>query len=260
MDLNQVYEADCAEFMDGMEPDTVDLTVTSPPYDDLREYHGFKFDSSATIGGLYRVTKPGGICVWIVGDKVNGGHSLTSFRHGLLFAELGWVMHDVMIYQKQNTPFTRPMAYTKSFEYMFVASKGKPKTFNPLTQTSKWAGYRAQRTARMPDGSLKQLGPSKVNPVKVRTNVWPYSTGMGNTTTDKYAYEHPAMFPEKLAEDHVRSWSNPGDLVFDPMCGAGTTLKMAKLCGRRWVGCDISAEYVEIARRRTDEARQSKLA
>ena len=257
---NQVYQAECADMMSAMEPESVDLTVTSPPYDDLREYHGYEFSARAVISGLHRVTKKGGVCVWVVGDKVNGGHSLTSFRQGLMFAQAGWTMHDVMIYQKKNVPFTRPLAYTKSFEYMFVASRGKPKTFNPIRTKSKWEGHYAQRTARMPDGSLKKLGPSTVQPTKVLGNVWAYSTGLGNTTCDKYAFEHPAMFPEKLAEDHVRSWSNPGDLVFDPMCGSGTTLKMAKMNGRRWLGCDVSEEYKVLAERRVADAKQTKFS
>lgn len=256
-----IYSENCMDVMDCM-GEEVDLTLTSPPYDSMRKYSGYEFDARAVIRKLLDVTKPGGACVWVVGDKVeNGAVTLTSFKQGLMFQEAGWTVTDVMAYHKRNAFFKRPGAYVKAFEYMFVCSKGRPKTFNPLVVPCKRAGHTrtTPTTSRRPDGGMRIKPPHTTKPTKMRTNVWSYSSGFGNTTRDRYAYDHPAMFPEKLAEDHIRSWSNPGDLVFDPMCGSGTTLKMAKLLGRRWTGCDVSARYAEIARRRTAEACQKKL-
>ncbi|MDA7990794.1 MAG: site-specific DNA-methyltransferase [Gammaproteobacteria bacterium] len=237
-----------------MPPESVDLTVTSPPYDNLRDYRGYAFRFEAVAEGLFRVTKKGGVVVWVVGDKViKGGRTLTSFRQGLSFQEAGFQMHDVMIYQKKNTPFMRSNAYTNCYEFMFVLSKGAPTTFNPLKEKTARNGYEMLVHNKKADGvNKKTLGELKKE--KTKTNIWQYAVGLGGTTSDKIAFTHPAVFPEKLALDQIRSWSNPGDLVFDPMCGSGTTCKMAMLSGRNWIGVDISEEYAELARRRMQES------
>lgn len=249
---NRIYTANCAEFMsERMQPETVDLTVTSPPYDDMRDYQGYSFPFEDIAKGLYRITKDGGVVVWVVGDKIKGGRSLTSFRQALYFQELGFQCHDVMIYEKKNTPFMRKNAYTNAFEFMFILTKGKPKTFNPLVTVTQQSGFRR-------NGALYNKGADGVNrkrdivynEKKTRTNIWRYSVGLHGTTSDKFAFKHPAMFPEKLAEDHILSWSNAGDLVFDPMNGSGTTCKMAQKHQRKYIGVDISPEYCEIAARR----------
>ena len=247
--MNQLYHGDCVDIMAGMEADSVDMTLTSPPYDDLRTYNGYHFDFESIAKGLYRITKQGGVVVWVVGDKVkNGNRSLTAFRQGLFFQEVGFRMHDVMIYQKKNTPFFRSNAYTNAYEFMFVLSKGKPKTFNPLQITKQRisddvaVGDREGHRAYKPNPNTSLL--------KTKTNIWAYAVGLGGTTSDKIAFQHPAIFPEKLAEDHILSWTHPNDLVFDPMCGSGTTGKMALLNNRRFIGVDISAEYIAIAKER----------
>ena len=137
---NGFYIADCVEFMHAFADNTVDLTITSPPYDNLRNYHGYCFDYKAVADELYRITKHGGVVVWVVGDKISGGRTLTSFEHGLYFRDIGFLMHDVMIYQKKNTPFMRSNAYTNCYEFMFVLSKGKPAVFNPLKEQTKRHG------------------------------------------------------------------------------------------------------------------------
>lgn len=246
---NDLYVADCIDFMQQMKKESVDLTVTSPPYDDLRDYNGYTFDFENIAEGLFRVTKEGGIVVWVVGDKINGGFSLTSFRQGLFFQRIGFKMHDVMIYKKKNTPFMRNGAYTNCYEFMFVLAKGKPKTFNPLKEKTVRSGFEMLPANKKPDATYRKiLGELKKE--KTRTNIWSYAVGLGGTTSDKIAFEHPAVFPEKLAEDHILSWSKTGDLVFDPMCGSGTTCKMAMIHGRDFIGCDISKEYVKIAKQR----------
>ncbi len=239
----------CVDILRSWRRDIVQLTVTSPPYDKLRDYHGYEFPFEEIADELYRVTAEGGVVVWVVGDRIKGGRSLTSFRQALYFQEIGFSAHDIMIYQKKNTPFTRSNAYTNAYEMMFVLSKGKPKTFNPLKVPTQRHGYEMLTHNKLPDGiNKKKLGELKKE--KTRSNIWSYAVGLGGTTRDKIAFQHPAVFPEKLAEDHILSWSNPGDLVLDPMCGSGTTGKMALLKNRRFIGIDISPEYINIARQR----------
>ncbi|MCY4018993.1 MAG: site-specific DNA-methyltransferase [Chloroflexi bacterium] len=241
----------CVDVMRNWADGIIKLTVTSPPYDGLRDYKGYDFPFEEIANELFRVTAEGGVVVWVVGDRINGGRSLTSFRQALTFQRIGFTAHDVMIYQKKNTPFTRSNAYTNAYEMMFVLSKGKPATFNPLKAPTQRHGYEMLTHNKLPDGiNKKKLG--KLNKEKTRTNIWSYAVGLGGTTNDKIAFQHPAVFPEKLALDHILSWSNPGDLVLDPMCGSGTTGKMALLQGRAFIGIDISPEYIAIARQRLE--------
>ncbi|OGJ21502.1 restriction endonuclease [Candidatus Pacearchaeota archaeon RBG_13_36_9] len=257
--INEIYTGDCLKLMGEIRDNFVDLTITSPPYDDLRNYNGYSFEFERIAKELFRITKDRGIVVWVVGDRINGGYSMTSFKQALFFKQIGFQAHDVMIYKKKNTPFMRKGAYTNCYEFMFVLSKGKPKTFNALKEKTVRSGYELMPYNKRADGiNKKQLG--KLNKEKVKTNVWEYAVGLGGTTRDKIAFKHPAVFPEKLAEDHILSWSNEGDLVFDPMCGSGTTCKMAVLHRRNYIGCDISEEYCNIARERIKLVRsQQKL-
>ena len=252
MKFNYLVNQNCVDLMNSMEENSVDLTITSPPYDQLRNYEGYDFDFKSIAEGLFRITKEGGIVVWVVGDKIkNGNKSLTSFKHALYFQEIGFNVHDVMIYRKKNTPFMRSNAYTNCYEFMHIFSKGKPNTYNPIMIDTVRQGFEKMPTNKGPDGiNNKVLG--KLNSKKARTNIWEYAVGMHGTTSDKIAFEHPAVMPEKLAEDHILSWTNEEDLVFDPMCGSGTTCKMALKNNRKYIGCDISKEYIEIAKKRVD--------
>lgn len=252
--INEIYCTDCVDFMKKMKKDFVDLTVTSPPYDDLRNYNGYVFKCDEIAKELFRITKKGGVVVWVVGDKIkNGNKTLTSFKQALTFQSMGFNVHDVMIYKKKNTPFMRSNAYTNCYEYMFVFSKGSPKTFNPLKEPTVRNGYEMLVSNKKADGiNKKVLG--KLNKEKVKTNIWEYAVGLGGSTKDKIAFKHPAIFPENLAKDHILSWSNQGDLVFDPMCGSGTTCKIAMQHQRNYLGCDISQEYVDVAKKRIKSA------
>jgi site-specific DNA-methyltransferase (adenine-specific) len=251
------YVDDCVNFMSSMPCACVDLVVTSPPYDNLRNYKGYSFNFERIAEGLFKVIKEGGVVVWVVGDKINGGRSLTSFRQGIYFQEIGFTMHDVMIYEKKNTPFMRSNAYTNAFEFMFVLSKGKPKTFNPLKEKTVRSGLEMVVFNKGPD-AINKKNLKELKTEKTRTNIWKYAVGLGGTTSDKIAFKHPATFPEKLAQDHILSWSNEGDLVFDPMCGSGTTCKMAFLSNRKYLGTDISEEYIHIAKTRLKKAQKEK--
>ena len=265
---NDFYTGDCLAVMENWPEGFIDLTVTSPPYDDLRDYRDYDFDAEAIIKRLLAVTKEGGVVVWVVGDKINGGRSLTSFRHALAFQDAGFNVHDVMIYQKRNTPFFRSNAYTNAYELMVVAVKGKVNTFNPLTIETVRNGPEMLTHNKRSDGVNKKRM-SKLNPEKRLVNVWDegevgtshqevgniweYAVGLGGSTKDKIAFRHPAIFPERLALEHILSWSNPGDVILDPMCGSGTTCKVAYLFDRPFIGIDISSEYIEIAKERLSD-------
>ncbi|MFH1170526.1 MAG: site-specific DNA-methyltransferase [Candidatus Vogelbacteria bacterium] len=236
--------------MKSMDENSIDLTVTSPPYDELRDYKGYSFDFENIAKQLFRVTKKGGIVVWVVGDKIKKGNkTLTSFKQALSFQQVGFNVHDVMIYKKKNTPFMRSNAYTNCFEFMFVLSKDSPKTFSPLKTKTVRQGKEMLPFNKGADGVNKKIL-GELKPEKTMTNIWDYAVGFGGSTSDRLAFEHPAIFPEKLAEDHILSWSKEGEIVFDPMCGSGTTCKMAKKNNRHYIGCDISEDYVKLAKKR----------
>lgn len=236
--------------------ESIDLTVTSPPYDNLRTYNGYSFDFENVAKQLFRITKPGGVVVWIVSDAtIDGSETGTSFKQALRFMDVGFCLHDTMIYDKDS--FQKPSynRYWSCFEYMFVLSKGKPKTHNLIQDrlNSQRGKIVRSKSVRNSDGTTSKRMPVVISEYGKRTNIWKYSTGYGKGTTDKIAYKHPATFPEQLAHDHIISWSNIGDLVLDPFVGSGTTTKMAKKLGRNFIGFDVSQEYVNIANLRIQE-------
>jgi len=246
----------CVDVMGSMPDECIDLVVTSPPYDNLRTYNGYSFDFENVAKELFRIIKPGGVVVWVVGDAtVDGSESGTSFRQALFFKEIGFNLHDTMIYHKRGLPCDTVKRYRQDFEYMFVVSKGQPKTFNPLMHKRVYDDKRAEKVFNKNKmGTHKK---SKTNPKDMTKdgNIFFYVASGGNGQTDEIAYNHPATYPEKLAEDQIASWSNPGDLVLDPFCGSGTTLKMAHILDRKYIGIDISEEYCEISRYRVNEQR-----
>lgn len=257
MELNKIYCGDCIDIMRQMDNDFIDLTVTSPPYDNLRTYNGYSFNFENIAKELFRITKQGGVVVWVVGDAVvNGSETGTSFKQALYFKEIGFNLHDTMIYEKLGGPPLNHKRYEQKFEYMFVFSKGIPKTFNAIMDKTTTFGKintgGSVNSASKNEKSANSGGWSNglVKEEKIRKNIWGYYTGNGHSTLDKIAFEHPATFPEKLAKDHIISWSNKDDLVFDPFNGSGTTTKMAYLNSRNFIGCDISEEYCKIADKR----------
>ena len=246
---------DCLEGLKQLDDESIDLTVTSPPYDDLRKYNN-NFDFENIAKELYRVTKDGGVVVWVVADKTkNGSETGTSFKQALFFKDIGFNLHDTMIYMSDKPPLTHNR-YEQKFEYMFIFSKGKPKTFNPIMEECKYAGSdKKARTFRHTGDELQETHiKNKVNKEKIKGNVWYFSTGYNKSTKDIIAFKHPAIFPEQLANDHIISWSNEGDTVLDIFSGSGTTAKMAKLNGRNFIGFEISKEYCDIANARVQYA------
>lgn len=246
---NKVIHGECLEELKNMEDNSVQLTVTSPPYDNLRTYNGYTFDFEGIAKELYRVTKQGGVVVWVVGDGTDksGSETLTSFKQAIYFKELGFNVHDTMIYQKNSYPFPPINRYYQQFEYMFVFSKGKPKTANIQRQENIYKQKnKHSSTQRNKDGTTQNLKYETGLETRKMDNVWKIDTGYMRGTKDKEAFKHPATFPDLLAERHILSWSNEGDTILDPMAGSGTTLKMAKKNNRNYIGIEISEEYIDI--------------
>ena len=267
MEVNQIYNEDCLVTLSKVPDNTIDLTVTSPPYDDLRtynnhisgkktEFNGYSFDFENIARELYRTTKEGGVVVWVVGDGTEkGSETGTSFRQALYFKEVGFNIHDTMIYMKNN--FSNPSSnrYHQIFEYMFVLSKGKPKTFNSIKDRKNVYGGQVgswgKNTSRQVDGTMVERKKKIIEEYGQRYNVWTFKTSK-NGQEDEIAYQHPAIFPIQLVKDHIISWTNPGELIFDPFMGSGTTAKAAVQTERSYLGSEISDEYYKICLKRLE--------
>jgi len=266
IELNKLYNEDCLITMSKIEDNTVDLTVTSPPYDDLRtynqhvsgnktEFNGYSFPFESIARELYRITKKGGVVVWVVGDATNkGSETGTSFRQALYFMSCGFDLYDTMIYQKTGTPFPQKTRYNQVFEYMFVFSKGKPNHFNPIMKKNITAGaVRHSRKFRNADGEMiPGFNGKPVNEYGIDNNIWLIKNGMNKSTKDVVAFEHPAIFPEELAIKHIITWTKEGDLVYDCFMGSGTTAKMAISSNRNWIGSELDENYCLITKKRLE--------
>lgn len=241
-----IYHGDCREILPGL---IFDLCVTSPPYDKLRDYRGYQFDFMETIGLLKSSCAEGGVVVWVVGDQtVNGSESGTSFRQALGFMEAGFKLHDTMIYVKDGFAFPEATRYQPIWEFMFVFLNGKLRTFHPIKKKNAWGAMVFPERERQKNGTVTNGSKMRYTLEEGNLgNVWMYGTGFMKTTTDRIAYEHPAVFPDALARDHIHSWSDPGWTVLDPFAGSGTTLRAAKDLGRKSIGIEIEERYCEIA-------------
>jgi site-specific DNA-methyltransferase (adenine-specific) len=244
-----VHHNNCSELTNLVQPDSIDLTLSSPPYDSIRAYSGYDLNLTQLIKDLYVVTKNGGVVIWIVADETKKGTETgSSFKQALMFMENGWRLNDTMIYAKNNPMPTSGPRYQQSFEYCFCFSKGKPKTFNPITEKCKYTG-KARMKNRGKNGKIEYRIIERTKTKKVG-NIFYYSVGGGHSTQDKVAYDHPAIMPEALAHDQILTWSNKGDMILDPMAGSGTTLKVALELGREAIGIEISKDYCDIIKER----------
>jgi site-specific DNA-methyltransferase (adenine-specific) len=264
IEVNKLYNEDCLLTMANMDDNSVDMVLTSPPYDDLRtynkhltgnrtEYNGYSFPFEQIAQELFRVVKKGGVVIWVVGDATNkGSETGTSFRQALYFKECGFDLYDTMIYQKTGTPFPQKDRYNQIFEYMFVFSKGKPNTFNPIMKKNVTAGaVRHSRKFRNADGEMVDgFNGKPINEYGVDNNVWIMRNGMYKSTKDIVAFEHPAIFPEELAVRHVVSWTKENDLIYDPFMGSGTSAKAAIQLKRNWIGSEIDKGYCDVCEKR----------
>jgi DNA modification methylase len=249
----KIFNENCIETLARVPDDHIDMTITSPPYDDLRDYNGYHFPVEEIAAGLFGKTKPGGVVIWVVGDRTyNGSESLSSFAHAFAFRDAGFRVHDTMIYAKNNPiPSDCGKRYRQAFEYIFCFSKGQPKTFNPITQPIKQE--KAFKSFRITKAGRNDLAHDHIAPKERKlNNIFFYNVGT-SSSQDKIAFEHPAIFPEKLVEDQIMTWTDEGDLVYDPFMGSGTTAKVAHLLRRKWFGSEISGEYVKIAEERLRE-------
>lgn len=241
MELNKIYNENNLETMAKMPNDFIDLVITSPPYDNLRKYNGYSFEFENIAKELYRITKDGGVIVWNVFDEtVNKFKTGTSMKQALFFQSIGFEIYDYMIYEKNSVAFPSGInskRYTSIFEFVFILSKGFPKSINLISdKKNKYAGQSSY------DGKVK-----KVKEFSVRNSIWKYTTSENDKTN------HPAVMPEKLVKDHIYSWSNENDLIYDPFMGSGTTAKISHILKRNWIGSEISKEYCEIANKRIDK-------
>lgn len=254
--INQIINGNCVEVIKNFDDNCIDLTLTSPPYDNLRVYNGYIFPFEDIVRQLFRITKDGGVVVWVVNDAtIDGSETGTSFKQALYFMEQGFKLHDTMIFQKTNPiPQIYRKRYNGIFEYMFVFVKGKkPNTHNPIMVDCLHAGLELNGTTYKNYSKGTQKREKLANPVKdkkIKGNIWEYV--VGKKMEDQEAKGHPAPFPCQLAIDHILSWTNENDLVLDPMNGSGTTTRSAYLTNRNYIGIDISKEYCEIAERRIE--------
>lgn len=254
MRVNTIYNENCLDTMEAMPSEFVDLVVTSPPYDDLRTYNGYEFEFVPIVNELFRVVKKGGVVVWVVGDAtINGSETTTTAEQKIGFRSAGFNIHDTMIYEKVNYAPLTHNRYEQAFEYMFVFSKGSPKAFNPIRVRCENAGKieKYGLTRRQNHGlkhAMRLYSETTFKPTaetKIAGNIFSYTVGDEKTG-------HPAPFPTKLASDQIRTWSNENDLVYDPFMGSGTTAKASHFLKRRWIGSEISSEYVLLANKRLE--------
>lgn len=250
----EIYNDDCLAYLKTQPNNSIKFTLTSPPYDDIRDYKGYSFPFEEIAQELWRVTRPGGVIAWNVADAtIKGSESGTSMRQALYFMSLGFKLHDTMIYAKKN-PMPAGVSskrYHQSWEYIFILSKDTPETFNPIMVKAKYGHLDANMKHRGKDGELKYTKTKRNEFTKVR-NIFEYSIGGGHSTKDKVAFGHPALMPEQLAADMISTWTDSGDRVFDPFTGAGTTAKMSLSLGRKFHGTELSVEYCDIAKQRIE--------
>jgi DNA modification methylase len=263
--MNEIITGDAQRVLENFPENFFDMCITSPPYDNLRTYNGtldadFPFEEIATQ--LFRTMKIGGVVIWVVGDAViKKSETGTSFKQALFFISLGFLLHDTMIYEKNGPSFPARRngnRYSQIFEYMFILSKKQPpKTTHLLCdKPNRWEGYTTfgKASYRNKEGELIKREIKPIPAFSPRYNIWKYNTGFGYSTKDKFAFEHPAIFPEQLVEDHILSWSEKEDIILDPFSGSGTTCKIAKKLERNFIGIEIVPEYAELSRKRIAEA------
>lgn len=264
LQINVIRNECCLKTMAIMPDKFIDLTITSPPYDDLRsynnhikgnttEFNGFSFPFEKIAKELYRITKLGGVVVWVVSDStIKGSETGSAFKQALYLKKCGFNLFDTMIYAKPpRGAVGNNTTYWQSFEYMFILSKGKPKTINLIKDRENKESRKGDNgTKRLKNGDLKKVSRGGYSSFGRRTNIWEYATGKGHSTKDEIAFNHPAIFPEKLAHDHIISWSNEKDLIYDPMMGSGTVAKMCIQTNRQFIGSEINKDYVDIANQR----------
>lgn len=254
--MMELINGDCLEVLPTLERESIDLVVTSPPYDNLRNYNKeleWNFDIFKQVAEqLYDILKMGGVVVWVVNDAtINGSETGTSFNQALYFKEIGFKLHDTMIYAKKNPIPLNHNRYEQSFEYMFILTKGKPYTFNPIRVLCKRKGEHKNYAFHKTDDDALTRFHGTVRDKKIHKNIFEYGIGGGN-------YGHPAIFPLQLAKDQILSWSNQNDTILDPFMGSGTTGVACLQTNRDFIGIEKVEKYYDIAKQRINEANEQK--
>lgn len=251
--INQIICGNNIDVLKSFPNECIDLVITSPPYDDLRDYNEYHINYDILIEHLYRILKNGKIVVFIIQDRINNKAKTTSSFYIMnKFQQYGFLLHDIMIFEKTNfMPQFKKKRFPNAFDFMFIFSKGDVDTFNPIMVKSLYTLQYKHSTYRQKNGLTKTRNKTNIasKEFKIIGNVWKYEVGTPSTN-DKFAFQHPAIFPEDLARDHIYTWSNQGDIVIDPFSGSGTTCKMAYLMKRNYIGIDISQDYCDIAKKR----------
>lgn len=258
LETNKIYTGDCVTILKDFPDDSIDMVLTSPPYDNHRTYHGYILDFNALAQELYRILKPNSSVIWVVADETTkGSESGSAFKQALYFKEIGFNLHDTMIYLKNSASFPankNSTRYSNIFEYMFILSKGKPKCNLLCDKPNIWAGYTNWGISTHYNKNGETVKRKKIKPIPLmspRNNVWKYNTGVERVKG------HPAIFPLQLAKDHILSWSNKDDIILDPLCGSGTTCVAAKMLNRKYIGIDISEIYCNLAQTRLNSVTPS---
>lgn len=256
MEINKIYNENCLDTMKKMNSNFIDAIITSPPYDDLKKYNGYSFNFKSIANELYRVLKEGSVLVWIVNDRIkNGSETGTSFKQALYFKEIGFNLHNTMIWNKTNPmPQIQHNRYLDAFEYMFILSKGTVKKFNPIRINCKNAGDQYKYTTKHPSENKDRIKKNfQINKTKILNNVW-------NVAVSKLKTTHPATSPQKLIDKHIITWTKEKDLVYDCFSGSGTTAISCIKYNRNFICSEISKQYVELSNKRIKEVKaQNKL-
>jgi len=250
MELNKILKGDCLELMENIEDKSIDMIITSPPYDDIKNYNynlNWNFGIFKLISNeMNRVLKDGGVIIWVVNDKTqNGSESLSSFKQVIFFNELGLKLYDTMIYKKLNyTPLTH-RRYEQEFEYMFCLSKGIPKTFNPIKIKCKYGGTKSRGSPsfyKSNNDNLTKINKYIINNEKIKGNIFEYNTG----SLTNIKLNHPAVFPLELVNDQIISWSNENDIILDCFAGSGTTAIACINTNRNYILMEKEEKYIDI--------------
>lgn len=261
---NQIFNEDCLITMNRMPDNFIDLVLTSPPYDNLRKYggdktyhqrlndKGFSFPFEDIAEQLIRTLKPGGVIMWNVADQtMKGSRTGNSMRQALYFMDLGLNLWDHLIWYKTGTPFPSKYRYRNVWENMFILSKGKPNTFNPILKRNKTAGaVRYSRRFRNHNGEfIEGMNGVAIKEFGFDDNVWHISNGANKSYKNKLLVEHPAVMPEEIVRRHIQSWTNENEIVYDPFLGSGTTTRIAQEMNRKWIGSEIYKPYYDITKK-----------
>ena len=254
--VNKIICEDNITYLKTLPDECIDFVITSPPYDALRDYNGYKLDLHGLGVELLRVLKDGGICVMVIQDSTRDfAKSLTSFRTIVDWCDnIGFRLFECNIYNRQGTEGAWwKKRFRVDHEYMPIFLKGKrPQYFDkenikiPSKHGGKIMTGANIRTKNGQTGSRKV----KINPTKCPGTVMTFGNTCGGES--KLKSKHPAVFPNMLAYDMIECFCPEDGTVLDPFNGSGTTTLAAKCLGRNYIGIDVSEEYNKIARERLE--------